>query len=64
MLVEGRIHVQNGYVSIFLNLFNLLFNFLRWDGVKAGPKTANTNQNQSIDIVQNVQSRRSGCCSS
>ncbi|CAF0883784.1 unnamed protein product [Rotaria sordida] len=47
MLIEGRIHVQNG-----------------WDGVKAGPKTANTHQKQSIDVVQNIQPRRSGCCSS
>ncbi len=64
MLVEGRIHVQNGYV-LSLNLFIVAFFFFcRWDGVKAGPKTTNTNQNQSIDIVQNVQSRKSGCCSS
>jgi len=46
MLVEGRIHVQNG-----------------WDGVKAGPNAVNTNKNQSIEL-QNVQSKRSGCCSS
>jgi len=47
MLIEGRIHVQNG-----------------WDGVKAGPKTVNFNPNQSIDIVQNVQPRKSRCCNS
>jgi len=46
MLIEGRIHVQNG-----------------WDGVKSGPKTANANQNQMIDVTLNNQTtHRSGCC--
>jgi len=63
MLIEGRIHVQNGYLS-FLFIYKFIALFLRWDGVKAGPKTATTNPTQSIDIIQNVQSRRSGCCGS
>jgi hypothetical protein len=52
-------------MGIWFFLSNLIFCFfLRWDGVKAGPKTATANPTQSIDIIQNVQPRRSGCCGS
>jgi hypothetical protein len=65
MLTEGRINVQKGYVYFLLVTLNSI-EFSRWDGVKNGPNTANQNQNQnqSIDVTQNEQPRRSGCCGS
>ena len=64
LLIEGRIHVQEGYVLDIVHLLTMQSNRSRWDGVKPGPNTTNPNQNQSIDITQNSEPRRSGCCGS
>ena len=64
LLIEGRIHVQKGFVRLscptarHLSLFS-------WDGVKHGPNKAAANPNPSIDILETNQPKRSsgGCCS-
>ncbi len=60
--VSWRTYTCSEWVCHFIHWLYFILILFRWDGVKAGPKAPNTNHNQSIDIVQNVQSRKSGCC--
>ncbi|UJR36196.1 hypothetical protein I4U23_028929 [Adineta vaga] len=66
---KSSLYVQEAFTMIAREIYDMLTEGRihvqsGWDGVKAGPKSANTNQNQPIEIVQNVQAQRGGCCSS
>ncbi|CAF1015942.1 unnamed protein product [Rotaria magnacalcarata] len=64
---KSALYVQEAFALIAREIYDLLIEGRihvqkGWDGVKAGPNVAAPAQNQPIDVTQNNQNHRSGCC--